>query len=214
MPVAVHRAEIVLGIGITRLGRDTVPARGLHIVLLNAVAVVEHDAEIVLGPDIAVGGGGAKGAQSGSVIVALERRHAGFEYRMRGRLGRTVRQIGNIGALIIADSVAPEDGSVRDWMEEIELRRDYSHIENRKVSAIQDLVAGRELDMVDRIHTSIHLKFNGWVARTAIPEPEAESLRRDFLNAPAAVKDAFEIEGVGEDIHFAWPCLVFRALKT
>ena len=82
------------------------------------------------------------------------------------------------GALLIADSVAPEDSSVRDWMEEIELRRDYSHIENRKASAIQELVAERGLDMVDRVHTSIHLKFNGWVARTAIPKAEAESLRR------------------------------------
>jgi len=118
------------------------------------------------------------------------------------------------GALLIADSVAPEDSSVRDWMEEIELRRDYSHIENRKASAIQELVAERGLDMVDRVHTSIHLKFNGWVARTAIPMAEAESLRRDFLNAPAAVKEAFEIEEVDDDIHFAWPCLVFRAVKA
>ena len=118
------------------------------------------------------------------------------------------------GALLIADSVAPEDSSVRDWMEEIELRRDYSHIENRKASAIQELVAERGLDMVDRVHTSIHLKFNGWVARTTIPKAEAESLRRDFLNAPAAVKEAFEIEEVDDDIHFAWPCLVFRAVKA
>lgn len=117
------------------------------------------------------------------------------------------------GALLIADSVAPEDSTLRDWMEDVERRRDYSHVENRRASVIEALVRERGLDMVDRVHTSIHLKFNGWVARTAIPKPEAESLRRDFLNAPAAIKDVFEIQEVGDDIHFAWPCLVFRALK-
>ena len=117
------------------------------------------------------------------------------------------------GALIIADSVAPEDSTLKDWMEDVECRRDYSHMENRKASVIEALVTERGLDMVDRVHTSIHLKFNGWVARTAIPEPEADSLKLDFLNAPTAVKDAFEIQEVGDDIHFAWPCLFFRALK-
>lgn len=118
------------------------------------------------------------------------------------------------GALIIADSVAPDDDSVRDWMEDIELRRDYSHIENRKSSVIEATVVEQGLSMVDRVHTSIHLKFNGWVARTAIPEPEAASLRLDFLTAPSVVKDTFEIQEVGDDIHFAWPCLVFRAIKV
>lgn len=118
------------------------------------------------------------------------------------------------GALLIADSVAPEDSSVSDWMEDVELRRDFSHVENRKASVIEALVTERGLDMVDRVHTSNHLRFNGWVARTAIPESDAESLRRVFLNAPTAVKDAFEIQEVGDDIHFAWPCLVFRALKN
>lgn len=151
---------------------------------------------------------------SGSVDIVASRMaaHHFADYQAVITEARRVLKVG--GALLIADSVAPEDSSVRDWMEEIELRRDYSHIENRKVSAIQDLVAEQGLDMLDSVHTSVHLKFNGWVARTAVPEPEASSLHRDFLNAPLAVKEAFEIKEVGDDIHFVWPCLVFRALKT
>ncbi len=125
---------------------------------------------------------------------------------------RRVLKVG--GALLIADSVAPEDSSVRDWMEDVELRRDYSHVENRKASVIEALVTDRGLDMVDRVHTSIHLKFNGWVARTAVPDFEVESLRRGFLNAPLAVMDEFEIQEAGDDIDFAWPCLIFRAFKV
>ena len=138
--------------------------------------------------------------------------HHFADYQAVMREAHRVLKVG--GALLIADSVAPEDSSLWDWMEEIEIRHDYSHIENRKSSEIEALVTERGSDMVDRVHTSIHLKFNGWVARTAIPEPEAASLRRDFLSAPPAVRDAYEIREADDDIHFAWPCLVFRALKT
>ena len=150
---------------------------------------------------------------SGSLDIVGSRMaaHHFEDYRAVINEAHRVLKVG--GALLIADSVAPEDDSVRDWMEDVELRRDYSHIENRKASVIEEVVKARGLDMVDRVHTSIHLKFNGYVARTAIPESEAASLRRDFLNAPSAAKDAFEIQEVGDDIHFAWPCLVFRALK-
>ncbi len=151
---------------------------------------------------------------SGSLDIVASRMaaHHFGDYQATVAEAHRVLKIG--GALLIADSVAPEDDSLRDWLEEIELRRDYSHIENRKASVIEELVTERGLDMVDRVHTSIHLKFNGWVARTAIPDADAASLRRDFLGASSAVKDAFEIQEVYDDIHFAWPCLVFRAVKT
>lgn len=146
------------------------------------------------------------------IVVSRMAAHHFGDYQAVITEAHRVLKVG--GALLIADSVAPEDNSTRDWMEEIELRHDYNHIENRKPSVIEAMVTERGFNLVDRVHSSIHLKFDGWVARTAIPEPESESLRRDFLNAPPAVKDAFEIQEVDDDIHFAWPCLVFRAVKV
>ncbi|MCI0799529.1 MAG: methyltransferase domain-containing protein, partial [Chloroflexi bacterium] len=118
------------------------------------------------------------------------------------------------GALVMADSVSPEDGAVAAWMNDIELRRDFSHVKNRKVSELEAMVAMRGMTIVERRSPRIHLEFNAWVARTATPEDEVQRLRRDFLEAPDAMREAFKIEPVNGDINFSWPCLVFRAIKA
>jgi ubiquinone/menaquinone biosynthesis C-methylase UbiE len=118
------------------------------------------------------------------------------------------------GALVVADSVSPEDDAVSRWMNDVELRRDFSHVHNRKVSQWEALLAGRGLAITGREMLRIHLEFNDWVARTATPQAEVESLRRDFLCASAPVRQAFQIRPAGNDIHFSWPCLAFRAVKA
>ena len=113
----------------------------------------------------------------------------------------------------MADSVSPEDGAVAAWMNDIELRRDFSHVKNRKVSELEAMVASRGMTIVERRSPRIWLEFNAWVARTATPEDEVQRLRRDFLEAPDPMREAFQIEPVDQDINFSWPCLVFRAVK-
>lgn len=117
------------------------------------------------------------------------------------------------GVLLMADSVAPEDDAVADWMNDVELRRDFSHVENRKVSIIEGMLATRGIEIVQREYARVGLQFNEWVARTATPESEIKLLRRDFLEASPAVREAFEIEPLDDDINFSWPCLVFRGVK-
>ncbi len=118
------------------------------------------------------------------------------------------------GILVVADSVSPEDDAVARWMNDVELRRDFSHVHNRKVSQWEAILAARGLTITGREMPRIYLEFNDWVARTATPQHEAESLRRHFLHASAPVRQAFQIQPAGDDIHFSWPCLVFRAVKT
>lgn len=152
---------------------------------------------------------------AGECLDMVASRKAAHHFVDYGRfLNEAYRVLKPGGVLLVDDSVAPEDGFVADWMEDVELRRDFSHVKNRKVSEIRALVADNGLDMVDQVHTCVQLQFNSWVARTAIPKSQAESLRRDFLGAPSKVGEAFEIHEVDEDIHFVWPCLVFRALKA
>ncbi len=118
------------------------------------------------------------------------------------------------GVLLMADSIAPEDDSVAEWMNDIELRRDFSHVKNRRASEIEATLDVRRMNIVEREHPRIQLRFNAWVARSATPAPQVESLRRDFLNAPAAVREAFQIQPADGDIRFSWPCLVFQAVKS
>ena len=117
------------------------------------------------------------------------------------------------GALVMADSVSPEDGVVADWMNDIELRRDFSHVNNRPPSQLEAMLAGHGLDIAEQEFTRIHLQFNSWAKRTGTSEEETGRLREDFLGASGEVIEAFQIRPVNGDIHFSWPCLVLRAVK-
>jgi ubiquinone/menaquinone biosynthesis C-methylase UbiE len=132
-------------------------------------------------------------------------------------LEKALDEVGRVlkkgGALVIADSVAPEDDIVARWMNDVELRRDFSHVRNRPVSELEAMLAERSMDIVQQERTRIYLHFNDWVARTATPPAEVDTLRRDFLSASPAVREAFQIEPLDGDIHFSWPCLIFQAIK-
>lgn len=118
------------------------------------------------------------------------------------------------GVLVMADSIAPEDDGMARWMNDVELRRDFSHVKNWKASELEAMLAVRGMSIQRREHARIQLQFNSWVERTATPAEDAASLRRDFHTAPVAAKKAFQIQVSDGDISFSWPCLVLRAAKS
>lgn len=118
------------------------------------------------------------------------------------------------GALVMADSVSPEDDTLADWFNDVELRRDFSHVENRKVSVLLQMLEERGLHVVEKYDEKTYMTFNDWVKRTATPEAEVAGLRRDFRNATPNAKETFLMEEQGDDISFAWPSLVFKAVKV
>ncbi len=117
------------------------------------------------------------------------------------------------GALVMADSVAPEDDDLAGWMNDIELRRDFSHVANRKVTTLLQMLKDRRLPVQVRVNEQTRMTFNDWVRRTATPKDAVVSLRQDFRNASSAARAAFLIQEQGGDFSFAWPSLVFRAIK-
>lgn len=150
---------------------------------------------------------------SGSMDLVVSRMAAHHFTDFEGMLDEACRVLRPNGCLLMADSIAPAENSVAEWMNRIELRRDYSHMENRQERQIEEIVAARGMTLTHKEHTRIGLMFNDWVARTATSATEAESLRQDFLQANDAVREVFEIWPDGGDISFSWPCLVFRAVK-
>jgi len=129
-------------------------------------------------------------------------------------LDEVYRVLKVVGVLVMADSIAPEDDEVARWMNDVELRRDFSHVKNWKASELEVMLAARGMSIQRREHARIQLQFTSWVERTATPAEQVASLRRDFQTAPAAVKEAFQILGGDGDISFSWPCLVLRAAKS
>ena len=150
---------------------------------------------------------------SGSAELVTSRMAAHHFPDFERMLDEVCRVLKSGGALVMADSIAPPDDAAAVWMNDIELRRDYSHIQDRQERVIDNLVCRRGLTLVRKEHTRIGLRFNDWVARTATPQAEVESLRRDFLDAPEVVRQAFQILPDGDDIGFSWPCLIFLATK-
>ena len=119
------------------------------------------------------------------------------------------------GSLVVSDNVAPEDDALHAWINDMELRRDFSHIEDRKVSVVQGALDELRLRVVDSEMTWTNLQFDDWVARTNTPSAEVDALRRDFLTATPEMVDAFRIAPHEDgDIHFSWPCWIFRAVKS
>ena len=119
------------------------------------------------------------------------------------------------GSLVMADTVAPEDDDIARWQNEIELRRDFSHVEDRKISVIQRMLADRGFEVVGSEDERVYLWFNDWVMRTRVPEAEVAALRREFQEGPPEVREAFQVGESEEDgdFLFSFPVWVFRAVK-
>ncbi len=119
------------------------------------------------------------------------------------------------GSLVMADTVAPEDDDIARWQNEIELRRDFSHVEDRKISVIRRMLADRGFEVVGSEDERVYLWFNDWVMRTGVPEDEVAALRREFQEGAPEIKEAFQVGEPEEDgdFLFSFPVWVFRALK-
>ena len=119
------------------------------------------------------------------------------------------------GSLVMADTVAPEDDDMARWQNEVELRRDFSHVEDRKVSVIRQMLADRGFEVVGNEDERVYLWFNDWVMRTRVPEDEVAALRREFQEGPPEVRETFQVGKPEEDgdFLFSFPVWVFRAVK-
>ena len=119
------------------------------------------------------------------------------------------------GSLVMADTVAPEDDDIARWQNEVELRRDFSHVEDRKISVIRRMLADRGFEVAGSEDERVYLWFNDWVMRTRVPEGEVAALRREFQEGPSEVKAAFQVgtPEEGGDFLFSFPVWVFRAVK-
>ena len=116
--------------------------------------------------------------------------------------------------LILADTCSPEDPPTSVWMNDIEERRDPSHIGNLSPSGWLEVLEENGLHPTDSTLTDVPHDFDDWVRRSGTPSDVVEALRHDFLNAPPGAVEAFDIrhDGAGA-ISFKWNCVVVRAIR-
>ena len=143
-------------------------------------------------------------------------RKAAHHFRdFEAALDEAQRALRTGGSLVMADTIAPEDDDIARWQNEVELRRDFSHIEDRKISVIRGMLEERGFEVVGSEDERVYLWFNDWVMRTRVPEEEVVALRREFQEGSPEMKEAFQVGEPEEDgdFLFSFPVWVFRAVK-
>lgn len=116
--------------------------------------------------------------------------------------------------LLLADTSCPEDAATAQWMNDIEERRDPSHVRNLPPSEWLALLEANGFRITDNILAPVPLEFDDWVRRSGTPALVVEDLRYDFLNASPGAVEAFDIrQEKSGTIRFKWACVVVRAVR-
>lgn len=148
-----------------------------------------------------------------SVDVVTCRQAAHHFHDLPKALAEVHRVLKPGGAYLFTDPVAPESDDGDRWMNDVEVRRDPTHIRDLRVSEWHILLARAGLTVTHTSMARVHLEFNDWIKRADTPLQLIEPLRQEFLNARPSIVKAFRIRREGDDFSFSWSVLVARAIK-
>ena len=98
------------------------------------------------------------------------------------------------GALLLVDTVAPEDPALDTFFNTIELLRDDSHVRNWRGSEWVRMFQGAGFEATIRERFAIALDGAAWVARMQTPPSRVAMLRELFATASPTRRAAFEIQ--------------------
>ena len=129
---------------------------------------------------------------------------------LRRGLQEIVRVLKPGGQVIILDTCSPEDPELAVLMNDLEMRRDHTHVQN--LSPSQWLALFAELGLaVDRWTLGrVDLEFEDWVTRGSTPPDQVSYLRPIFERPSPEVREAFAIRQEDDQIHFAWDVMIVQ----
>lgn len=117
------------------------------------------------------------------------------------------------GQVLFVDTVAPEDRRLATLMNEIERRRDPSHVRNYAPSEWQALFEEQGFALDPWALVLTELEFDDWVRRSGTPPQEVAALRPLLETAAPDAAAAFHIRPEGRQLRFAWDTIVLAARK-
>jgi ubiquinone/menaquinone biosynthesis C-methylase UbiE/catechol 2,3-dioxygenase-like lactoylglutathione lyase family enzyme len=118
------------------------------------------------------------------------------------------------GRLVLIDNIAPDDPALDAFMNEVERRRDPSHVRNYTEREWGDLLAAAGLTVTHaELDRKVH-DFAEWTARSQMLPAERTALERDLLGATPDARSHFEIvERDGRVASWTSGVLILRADK-
>ncbi len=119
------------------------------------------------------------------------------------------------GRYLAIDSSAPEEEDVERQIHEIEVLRDPSHVHNYRLSEWTQMLqgAGFEIDFAEYGYMA-ELDLGDWTTRMRTPELNQIELRRRFITASPALKEALKIRFHDDSIAFTLPRVTILARKA
>jgi SAM-dependent methyltransferase len=119
------------------------------------------------------------------------------------------------GRLLVVDTVVPEDTAVAAFINDVELHRDPSHIEDLPVSRWRRLLedAGLEVTRLDYHEAATPIELVEWTERSATPPAEVEYIRRRLEGAPADARRVLRLRGRYGTFSWGWPVMAAIARR-
>lgn len=117
------------------------------------------------------------------------------------------------GGVIIEDTCAPEAPHLATLMNEWELRRDPSHVQDLPPSRLRAMMGQSGLTVEAATLTTVPQEFDSWTRRAGVLVEQTAALRAGFLDAGSDARAAFQIEEGGGSLRFVWPAVVILAVK-
>ena len=132
-------------------------------------------------------------------------------------LAEVARVVKPGGTFILADTSAPEDDDLDAWMNDMELRRDRTHVRDLKHSEWRGLLAEAGFEQNFEATTRVYMETRDWCARTGVSDTDLEAIIETWRTAPDPAVKEFQIsrvDGPEENYSFSWPVFVTRTIKT
>ncbi|MGH7361552.1 MAG: class I SAM-dependent methyltransferase [Candidatus Methylomirabilales bacterium] len=129
-------------------------------------------------------------------------------------LAEVVRVTRPGGRVILGDTSSPEEAALAAWHNRVEALRDPSHIRNYTATEWRAFAeaAGLTVTGLDTGCRS-HLAFGDWVRRSGTDPARVAALRQAFADPPPGVAAAFQLQGEGEALTFAWPVTIVATIR-
>ena len=151
---------------------------------------------------------------SGSIDLLTCRTAPHHFHRLDDAMREFARVIMPGGTLLLADSCTSEDPEAAAWQQDMEIRRDPTHVRNLPPSEWRSLVESVGLNIDFETIARVEMTFDAWTQRSGTPAEVREKMRVEWRSAPASVVKAFRIVPIdGGGFHFSWPVYVCRAMK-
>ena len=118
------------------------------------------------------------------------------------------------GRFVLIDTFAPDDDELDAFFNEVEVRRDPTHVRDYRISEWLSWLGelGLEIDVVEQFD-KLH-EFDDWATRSRMTPSDRTALERFILDAPARVREYFEVvESDGRLVSFADQKFLLRARK-